>query len=455
MRWSILALLGVAQFMVVLDISIVNVALPSIGSSLKFAPGDLQWVVTTYVLCSGGLLLLGGRLADLLGRRRTFLAGLLLFTGASLAAGLAPSSGALIAARAVQGVGASLLTPSALAIVTTTYTGERRATALSVWGLLASAGIAVGVLLGGVLTTVLSWHWVFLVNVPVGLATAVLTPRIVPPVEPVATDRALDVPGALTGVGGLVALVYGVSHGGDHGWGSAGTIVALAVAAVALTAFLSIERAVRRPMLPPAMWRVRSLSSGAVMMLGVTGILGGAFFLTSVYVQRALGWSALESGLAFLPFVVATATGVHVSGHVTRAAGTRATIVGGMGVVAAGALLLALGPDRASYAPDLLPGLLVLGVGVGTVFPAVSIAAMSEVEHETAGVASGLMNTAHEIGAALGVAVLSTIAASGGAVSGFGDGFAAAAIVAAVLGVAAAASVPSVRPAAGAPVSMH
>jgi EmrB/QacA subfamily drug resistance transporter len=455
MPWTILALLGVAQFMVILDITIVNVALPSIGTSLHFAPGDLQWVVTAYVLFSGGLLLLGGRLADIAGRRRTFLAGLVLFTSASLAAGLAPSAGALIAARAAQGIGASLLTPSALAIVTTTYTGEQRATALSIWGLLASAGIAVGVLLGGMLTTWLSWHWVFLVNVPVGVVTATLTRRVVPPVGAAATDRALDLPGTFTAVGGLVALVYGVSHASDHGWGSTPTVAALAIAAVALTAFVQIERTVPGPVLPPAMWRVRSLTSSAAMMLGATGILAGAFFLTSLYVQRALGWSALDTGLAFLPFVVATATGVHASGHVTRAAGTRAAIVGGMIVVAAGALLLTLAPDRAQYLPDLLPGLLVLGVGVGLAFPAVSIAGMSEVRHETAGVASGVINTAHEIGAALGVAVLSTIAASGGPVSGFGDGFLAATIVAAVLGAAAAAAVPSVRPPAGAPVSMH
>jgi EmrB/QacA subfamily drug resistance transporter len=452
MPWAVLALLGVAQFMVILDITIVNVALPSIGTALRFAPADLQWVVTAYVICSGGLLLVGGRAADLLGRRRTFLAGLLLFTAASLAAGLAPSAGALIAARAVQGVGASLLTPSALAIITTTYTGEQRATALSIWGALASAGIAVGALLGGVLTTWLSWHWVFLVNVPVGLAAAALTPRMVPPVPATAADRSLDLPGALSAVGGLVALVYAVSHAGDDGWGSTPTIVGLGIAAVALTAFVTIERSVRRPLLPPAMWRVRSLSSSAVMMLGATGILAGAFFLTSVYLQRVLGWSAIDSGLAFLPFVVATGLGVHGSGHVARAAGTRAAIVGGMALVAAGALLLALGPDRATYAVDILPGLFVLGVGVGLVFPAVSIAAMSEVRHETAGVASGLMNTSHEVGAALGVAVLSAIA---GSASGFGDAFLAAAILAAVLGGAAAAAVPSVRPAAGAPVSMH
>jgi EmrB/QacA subfamily drug resistance transporter len=457
--WSVLALLVVAQFMVVLDVSIVNVALPSIGSALHFAPGDLQWVVTAYVLCSGGLLLIGGRAADLLGRRRVFLAGLLLFTGASLACGLAGSAGLLVAARAVQGTGAAMLNPAAMAIITTTYHGADRARAFSVWGAVASGGVAVGVVLGGVLTTWLSWHWVFLVNVPVGLLAAGLTPRLVPAVAPSAHRRGLDPLGATTVVGGLALLVYALSGTADHGWGSARTIGLLALAALLLAAFAATERRVAEPLLPPALWRVGSLTSGAVMMLAATGILVGTFFLNSVYLQGALGWSALHTGLAFLPFVAAIAVGVSATSHTIAHVGSRAIVATGMVLAAAGALLLWLAPDTASYAADLLPGFCLLGLGIGLAFPAISITAMSEVGHETAGLASGMMATGHEVGAALGVAVLSAIAvgagSGAGAAAGYGDAFLAAAILAALLAVLALAVVPVVRPAAGAHVAMH
>lgn len=454
--WTLLALLVVAQFMVVLDITIVNVALPSIGAALHFGPADLQWVVTAYVLCSGGLLLVGGRAADLLGRRRTFLAGLLLFTAASLACGLAPSSGFLIAARAAQGTAAALLTPAALAIVTTTYSGAQRATALSVWGAIAGAGVGVGVLLGGLLTTWLSWHWVFLVNVPVGLAAAALTPRVLPALAGVPGRRSLDLAGALSVVAGLATLVYAVSGASEHGWGSARTLALLALAAALLAGFAAIERSVARPLLPPAAWRSGSLVSGVAMMLGATGILAGAFFLSSIYLQGVLGWSALETGLAFLPFVAAISVGVHLTSHAIGRAGSRAVLIAGMALVAGGALLLALAPDRASYAVDLLPGFVVLGLGIGLAFPVISITGLSEVRHDAAGVASGMMSTAHEVGAALGVAVLSAVAVAGdaGPKLGYGDGMLAAAIIAGVLAVVAV-GVPAVRPAPGTQVAIH
>jgi EmrB/QacA subfamily drug resistance transporter len=445
--WALLALLAVAQFMVVLDITIVNVALPSIGSGLGFAPADLQWVVTAYVLCSGGLLLVGGRAADLLGRRRTFLAGLTVFTGASLACGLAPSPGFLIAARAIQGCGAALLTPSALAIVTSTYTGEQRVKALSLWGAIASGGVGVGALLGGVLTSALSWHWVFLVNVPVGLAAAVLTPRIVPAL-PGHGRRSLDLPGGLTAVSGLAVLVYALSGAPDHGWGSARTLLLLALAAALLASFVIVERVASEPLVAPSTWRIGSLVSGSVMMLGATGIMAGAFFLNSIHLQRDLGWSALETGLAFLPFVAAIMLGVHAASHAIPKLGTRTLIVAGMALVTAGALLFALAHD--SYG-ELLPGFLVLGLGVGFAFPAISITAMSDVPHESSGTGSGVMSTFHEVGAALGVAALSAIA--------FGSDYRAAAIAAAIAGgaltVLAAALIPAVRPAPGAPAMMH
>jgi EmrB/QacA subfamily drug resistance transporter len=458
--WSTLALVVVAQFMVVLDITIVNVALPSIGRALDVAVADLQWVVTAYVLCSGGLLLIGGRAADVVGRRRAFLAGLLLFTAASLASGLAPTAGALIAARAVQGVGAALLTPAALSILTTTYDGAQRATALSVWGAVASAGVAIGVVLGGMLTTWLSWEWIFLVNVPVGLATAALAPRALPPGDGIErpADRALDLPGALTVVAGLAVLVYALSGAAEHGWGSARTLGLLAVAAALLAAFAAVERAVARPLVPPALWRVGTLRTGAVMMLGVTGILAGAFFLNSLYLQRVLGWSPLETGLGFLPLVVAISLGVHGTSHLVGRAGSRVLVAGGLTLVSAGALLLALAPDHARYAPDLLPGFLVLGLGVGLSFPAVSITALSRVDHDGAGLASGLMSTAHEVGAALGIAVLSAIATGSGvgaSAAGYGDACLAAAVAAGLLGGVAALALPAVRPVPGAHVAMH
>jgi EmrB/QacA subfamily drug resistance transporter len=449
--WSVLMLLAVAQFMVVLDITIVNVALPSIGSALRFDAADLQWVVTAYVICSGGLLLVGGRAADLLGRRRVLLVGLGLFTGASLVCGLAPSSGLLIAARALQGVGASMLTPTALAIVAMTYQGHQRAQALSIWGAIASGGVAIGVLAGGVLTTWLSWRWVFLVNVPVGLVTAVLVPRVVPAFPARPTRRTLDLTGALTAVAGLVVLVYALSGAPDHGWGSARTLVLLALAAALLAAFVRIERGAVDPLLPPAVWRERTLIAGAGMLLGATGLLAGAFFLNSIYLQGALGWSALDSGLAFLPLVGAIALGVHATSRLVARAGTRTLIAAGMLLAAAGTLLLALAPDDPSYAGGLLPGFVVFGLGIGLAFPAMQITAMSDVRHETAGLASGVVSTGHEVGAALGVAVLSAIAAG----SGYGEASLWAAIVAGLLGLAAVATVPTVRPAAGAHVGMH
>jgi EmrB/QacA subfamily drug resistance transporter len=446
--WSLLALLVVAQFMVVLDVTIVNVALPSIGAGLGFAAADLQWVATAYIVCSGGLLLAGGRAADLLGRRAVFLAGLSVFTGASLVCGLAPSPGVLVAARAVQGVGAAMLTPTALAIVTASYHGAQRATALSIWGAVASGGVAAGVLLGGVLTTWLSWHWVFLVNVPVGVVTAALTPRVVPASR--GSRRSLDLPGGISIVAGIAVLVYALSGAAEHGWGSPRTLALLVLAAGLLATFALVERRVPQPLLPPATWRSGTLVTGSVLMLGATGILAGSFFVNSLYLQGELGWSALRTGLAFLPFVAAIAIGVHLTSHVIGRAGSRTPLVAGLVLVTLGCAVLGLA--HATYA-QMLPGFLVLGLGIGLSFPAVSITAMSDVAHETAGVASGLMSTAHEVGAALGVAALSAIALHAGL--DYGAAALAAAIAAAVLTALAATVVPVVRPAPGAHVAMH
>jgi EmrB/QacA subfamily drug resistance transporter len=452
--WTALIVLCAAQFMVVLDITVVNVALPSIGADLGFAAEDLQWVVTAYVLLTGGLLLLGGRVADALGRRRTFLAGLTVFTAASLASALAPSPEALVASRAAQGLGAALLTPSALAIVTATYSGPQRTTALSVWGAIGSAGAAAGVVLGGMLTTWLSWEWIFLVNVPIGVACGVLVSRLVAP-SPAQANRPLDVPGAVTLVGGLGMLVFALDGTARHGWGSARTLVLLALSAALLATFAAVERGARRPLVPPATWRDRSLIAGATVMLGVTGILVAAFFLTSLYLQRELDASALAAGLGFLPMTVAIGLAAHLAAHLLSHLGTRVVIVAGLLVIGAGALALAAAPDHAGYAGDLLPGLLALGFGVGLVFPAASVTGMARVHGDQAGLASGVMSTAHELGAALGVAVLSAIAAGKALPLGYQDGFIAASLAAAALAVLALFAVPAIRPAGEARMAMH
>jgi EmrB/QacA subfamily drug resistance transporter len=456
--WTILVLLAVAQFMVVLDITVVNVALPSIGADLGFAAGDLQWVVTAYVLTTGGLLLLGGRAADLFGRRPVFFAGLVTFTAASLASGLASSPESLIAARAAQGVGAAMLSPAALSIITTTYSGEQRTTALATWGAIGAAGAAVGVLFGGMLTTWLSWEWVFFINVPVGAVTAVLGRHAIPVLaRPAVRYAELDVVGAASVMAGLVAVVYAIDGAASNGWGSTRTLALLALGAALIAAFLRIERSAKRPLVPPTTWRIGSLVSSATMMLGATGLMVGAFFLTSLYLQGVLGASALETGLAFLPFALIIGVAAHVGSQALGRFGARALVVTGLLLTATGALALAFTPDQADYLPHILPGLLPLGFGVGFVLISVQVTAMADVTHEDAGLASGLMQTAHEVGAALGVAVLSAVATSGGAgfAAGFGDAFVVAAAIAAGLAGLALFTVPAVRPAAGARVAAH
>jgi EmrB/QacA subfamily drug resistance transporter len=447
--WTTLVLLGLAQFMVTLDITVVNVALPSIARDLAFSDGDLQWVITAYVLFTGGLLMLGGRASDLFGRRRIFLAGLALFTLASLASGLAPSPEALIAARAAQGLGAAMLTPAALSIVTTTYAGSQLTAALAAWGAIASAGAAVGVVLGGVLTAGLGWEWVFLINVPVGLATAIGVLLVVPDAPASAAGRRLDVVGAVTAVAGLVVLVYAVEGANEHGWGSARTLVLVAAAVALLAAFAVVERRVGEPLLPPTTWSDRSLVSGVGLILVATALLVAVFFLNTIYLQDVLGWSALETGLAFLPLVVAIGLAAKAANQLIPGAGSRNLAAVGLGLVAIGGSLLAVAPDAAGYWTDVLPGFVILGFGVGLVFPAASIAALSEVGDDTAGLASGLIATGHELGAAFGVAAISAVATSASTfVGGYEAGFAAVAALAALIATIALVAIPTVRPGA-------
>jgi EmrB/QacA subfamily drug resistance transporter len=463
--WAILVLLCAAGVMVAVDLTVVNVALPSIGGALRFATAaDLQWVVTIYVLFSGGLQLLGGRAADLVGRRRMFLIGLLVFTAASLASGLAPAPGFLIGSRAAQGLGAAVLAPAALSIITTTYTGAQRAAALGAWGAIGGLGAAAGLLIGGLLTTWLGWRLIFLVNLPIGAVTAALTVRLVPAMRAGITERrGLDVGGAVAIFAGLVLFVYGIEGAATSGWTSAHTLVPLALAAALLTAFGVIERSVRWPLIPPGIWRVRSLVSGVAVMAGATAVMAGVFFLNSLYLQRVVGTTALEAGLAFLPFALAIALAAHIGSRMLPRLGTRLTAAGGLVVAGAGTLLLWRVPAHPTYIADLLPGFLAIGTGLGLVFVAVSVAAMADIREDEAGLASGLTITGHEVGAALGVAMLSAIvtgvagtaATAVSFAAGYRAGLLAGSIFAAALTVVVLLAVPSVRPAAGTHVRMH
>jgi EmrB/QacA subfamily drug resistance transporter len=456
--WLLMVVLSVAQFMVILDATVVNVALPSIARSLSFAAGGLQWVVTAYVLASGGLVLLGGRAADVAGRRRIFLAGLALFTTASLASGIAPAAGTLIAARAGQGLGAALLTPAALSIITTSYAGAQRATALGVWGAIGGAGAAAGVLAGGILTTWLGWRSVFLVNVPVGVVAGLLSLHLVPRHKPRRrVVRELDLPGAALAVAGLVTVAYTLAGAPARGWGSARTLLLLALASALLAGFTAVERSARRPLVPARLWRARSLVAGVLVMFGATGILVGTFFLNSLYLQDVQGASPLRVGLEFLPLALVIGAGAHLASRLLPRAGSRALIVAGLAAMGAGALLLTGVSARSGYLTGFLPGLLVVGMGTGLVFPATAVTAMSDIADDRAGLASGLMTTAHEIGAALGVAVFSAVAvaAGGGIAAGYRHGFMVAAAAAAGLAVVAAVAVPAVRPPAGTRVAVH
>jgi EmrB/QacA subfamily drug resistance transporter len=458
--WTIFALAIAAQFMVILDVSVVNVALPSISDSLHLSAADYQWTISAYVLLSGGLLLLGGRIADLLNRRGAFLAGVGLFTAASLVSGLAQGPLTLIMSRAAQGAGAALLTPAALSIIMTAYAGKQRQTALAVWGTVGSLGIAAGVFFGGALTSALGWRAVFFINVPIGVAVLAGTLRTV---APGATRRGalrrLDVPGALTLVAGLLALVFGIEATRSAGWTAPRTWIALAAAAILLTAFARLERRAADPLVPPATWRIHSLISASAVMAGVTGVVVGAIFLTSLYLQDIIGASPLVAGLEFLPLAAAITAAAAVASKLIGRLGARTLILAGLVIMTAGVLLLAANAGGTSYAGDVLPGFLLVGAGVGPMFVAIAVAAMSDVPAEQSGVASGLMMTGHEIGAALGVAGLTAIAGnlatSAGLVDGYGRAFAATAGVLALLFLLALLTVPAGKPAAGAGAHGH
>jgi EmrB/QacA subfamily drug resistance transporter len=443
-----------AQFMVILDVSVVNVALPSISRALDLSAGQYQWTVSAYVLLSGGLLLLGGRIADLLDRRRAFLAGIGLFTAASLASGLAQTPLALVVSRAAQGAGAALLTPAALSIIMTAYAGRQRQTALAVWGTVGSLGIAAGVLFGGALTSGLGWRAVFFINVPIGVLVVLGTLRVV--ARSTSQRRALsrlDVPGAVTLIAGLLSLVFGIESTRSAGWTASRTWGSLLVAGALLTLFALLERRAADPLVPPSTWRMRSLVSASAVMAGVTGVVVGTIFLTSLYLQTLVGASPFVAGLEFLPLAAAITLAATVASKVIGHVGARSLILCGLVVMAAGVLLLAVRSGGTSYAADVLPGFLLVGAGVGPMFVAISVAAMSEVPAERSGLASGLMMTGHEIGAALGVAVLTAVAGDvasrAGLVDGYGDAFVAAAGLLAALFLLTLLAVPGGKPQPG------
>ena len=438
--WAVLALALTAQILVVLDISVVNTALPAIGESLRLGSSDLQWLVTAYLLLSGGGLLLGGRISDLLPRRRVFLTGMTIFTGASLFSGFANNAVELIAGRATQGLGAALMTPAALSLVMTTYSGAQRTRGLALWGAVGSLGIAAGVLFGGALTTWVGWQLIFWVNVPIGVVTLALGLKVLPKGVTARADLAqFDLPGALTVIGGLGTLMYGLASTSAHGWFSVRAVVAFAASAVLLTAFARIETRAARPLVPPHTWKVSTLVSGTTVMLGATALLVGTVFLTSIFFQTVMGYSALRAGMAFLPLALAITAGTHLASKLLTRTSPRNIAGGGLTLVTVGAALLSLAGSNAQFATDLLPGMLILGFGVGMVFVAVAVTAMAGIPAQHAGMASGFLMTGHEVGAALGVAILSAVATAAGSLTdaaGVVDGFSTAFIAAGVLAVA-------------------
>jgi EmrB/QacA subfamily drug resistance transporter len=409
LRWKALTVVCAAFFMTILDVSIVNVALPSIGTSLHFSQDNLQWVITAYAITYGGFLLLAGRLADLYGRRRVFMIGVVVFTIASLLCGLAWSEGVLIASRALQGVGAAVITPSALSIVMTTFEeGAERNKALGIWGALGGGGAAVGVLAGGVLTTYLSWRWIFFVNVPVGALAFVLTPRVVRESR-AEVQKSLDVAGAVTVTTGLALLVYAVSKAPDHGWGSGWTLSRLAVAVVLLLAFVGIESRAKDPLMPFNIFRIKTVAGANVCGLLLGAITFANFFLLTLYVQEVLGYSAIKTGVTFVVTAGSAVLWAGVAQNLTTRLGVRPVLAVGFVAMTAGAVYYTQISPHGSFVSELLPGYLLIGFGLPFTFIPVSIAALAGVSYDEAGLASGLINTAQQIGGAVGIAVCASV----------------------------------------------
>jgi len=412
-RWLVLAVTVAAQFMVILDVSVVNVALPAIKDDLHFSQEGLQWVITAYAILFGGTLLLGGRLADLLGRRRMFMAGVGLFTLASLLSGLASTEAELILTRALQGLGGALLAPAALSIVVTTFReGRDRNVALAVWGAISGVGGAVGVLLGGVLTSYLSWSWIFFVNLPVGIGVLAVSPWLLSESRVAVERRHFDVLGATAVTAGLMTLVYAITRASQHGWGNSVTLALFATAAALIAAFVAIEARSPAPLLPLRILRLRTLSAANATMMTVGAAAFGQFFLLTLYLQEVLRYSALQTGVAFVTITVTLIAVTNLAQKLTTRLGARPVLTTGLLLTAAGSALYARMPADGHYFWDVFPGLALSGVGLALTFVPVMIAGLTGVEHADAGVASGLINTSRQIGGAIGLAAVTTIAAT-------------------------------------------
>ena len=409
--WLVVVIVCVAQFMVVLDATIVNVALPSIQRGLRFSPSSLQWVINMYTLIFGGFILLGGRAGDLIGRKRVFAAGIVVFSGASLLNGLAQSPGMLIVGRGLQGLGGALLAPAVLSIITTTFSdGTDRAKALAIWSAIAAGGGAVGLLLGGVLTDLASWRWIFFVNVPIGAALAVATARFVPESRAELNHRTFDLPGAVSVTAGLVVLVFGIVKSNTYGWGSPKTIGLLAVGVLLLAGFLALERRSPAPLMRLSIFRLPSLAAADVTLLLTAAAVFATFFFVSLYLQQILGYRPLRAGAAFLPFSAGIATGATVARKLVPRLGVHVVPLIGLALATGGMIVLAQLPVQGQYVSNVLPGVLPLGLGLGLTFVPMTLAGTSGVRGEDAGLASGLLNTAQQVGGSIGLALLATLA---------------------------------------------
>ncbi|HEX6527589.1 MAG TPA: MFS transporter [Streptosporangiaceae bacterium] len=450
-RWVALALLASAQLTLVLDVTVVNVALPDIGVALHLQRGELPWVMTIYTVFFGGLMLLGGRIADLFGARRMTMSGLALFTAASLMCGLSGNAATLLAGRSLQGLGAALMSPAALAAVMTLFTGPARGKAIGVWSALAGAGSALGVVLGGVLTSEASWRWVFAINVPIGAALLIAIPLVVPAQpRPATAERGLDVPGAALVTAGTAAVIYGLINVGSHGWAAASTVLPLTLAAAMWTVFALLERRVRRPLLAVGLLRRRAVLAGSFLMLAATGLLVGGFFLGSFALQHTHGYSALHVGLAFLPVAVAIVTGAQAGSRLLIRLSTRLrarfVAVTGLALAAAGYAIAAGWPQPV----QMVTGLSIAALGIGATFVTAFTASLADAAPAEGGLRSALVNTFHELGGAVGVAVLSSAAGAGLVTAhlaghDFARAFTVGAVCAAVALTIAAALVPPVR----------
>jgi EmrB/QacA subfamily drug resistance transporter len=444
--WLILALACVAQFMVILDVSVVNVALPSIGRDLHYSPVGLQWVVNAYVLTFAGFLLLGGRAADSFGRRKIFLAGLVVFAGTSLVGGFAQSSGWLTAARAIQGIGGAALSPATLTIIITTFSGRELARALGLWSAVGGAGGAIGVLLGGVLTAELSWRWVLFINVPIGIAAAFVAIIFLGEAKGTGPRQRLDLPGAITVTAGLAALVYAIVGTDQYAWGSAHTLICLVAAAVLLAVFFVLQQRGRSPLMPLRLFRIRGVTGANIVIFLVGAVFFSMWYFLSLYLQDVLGYGALRAGLAFLPMGIAIIIGAQATSRAMPRTGIRPLLLGGTLLVSAGFFGLSqIGPGSHYWGAVFGPGV-VVSLALGVLFTPLAAAATAGVDRSEAGLASGLLNTSRQIGGSLGLAILATLASTHiHALEGTGvaaghalaDGFARAFLVGGFVGIAA------------------